>query len=78
MWRFYEPQGFLRAFSHAHSKSFWHFVFFGTAIINHFIQHIYILFAIFKYVFHHYCDVADLADLGYIHHNQQANTAALD
>ena len=52
--------------------------FFGTAIINHFIQRIYILFVMFKYVFHHYCDVADLADEGYIHYNQQADAAALD
>ena len=59
-------------------KVFGILLFFGTAIKNHFIQHIYILFVMFKYVFHHYCSVADLADEGYIHYNQQADTAALD
>ena len=32
----------------------------------------------FKYVFPHYYAVADLADSGYIHNNQQADTAAFD
>ena len=51
----------LRFFTHIVKVSGMLF-FFGTAIINHFIQHIYILFVMFKYVFHHYCDVAHLAD----------------
>ena len=36
--------------------------FFGTAIINHFFKHIYILFVMFKYIIHHYCAVKNLAD----------------
>ena len=38
------------------------FSFFGTAIINHFVKHIYTLFVMFKYIIHHYCAVADVAD----------------
>ena len=61
-----------------HVLKFLVFFFFETAVINHFVKPIYILCVMFKDIIHFYCAVADLADKGYSHYNDQADTAAFD